>query len=102
MLLGSLPCLLRFACLCLDLHAYAFYVMLVLRSTCLCLDLSLFGPVSCVCLDRCVYVFCAMFACLDLYVGCYAMCFYSPFVPWYLSFFSFGLQLWGVDLDPVV
>jgi len=38
--------------------------MFMLRSTCLCLDL-------------CVYVLCAIFVCLDLYVGCYAMCFYT-------------------------
>jgi len=62
MLLGSLPRL------CLDLHVYMFFAMYLLRSTCLCLDL-------------CVYVLCAMFVCLDLYVSCYAMCFYSPFVP---------------------
>ena len=42
--------------LCLDLHAYLFFLMFLLRSTSLCLDL-------------CVCVLCAMFVCLDLYVG---------------------------------
>ena len=45
-----------------------FFAMFMLRSTCPCLD-------------PCVYVLYAMLVCLDLYVGCSAMCFYSPFVP---------------------
>ena len=57
---------------------------------------------SCLCLDLHVYVLRAMFVCLDLYVDCYAICFYSPFVLWCLFFLCFGPFWWGVDLDPVV
>ena len=31
-----------------------------------------------------------MFMCLDLHVGCYAMCIYSLFVSWYIFFLRFG------------
>ena len=72
--------------LCIDLHVYVFFAMFLLRSTCLCLDL-------------CIYVLRAMFVFLDLYVGCYAMFFYSPFVPSYLNFFCFDPFWCGVDLD---
>ena len=36
--------MLSMPCVCLDLHAYVFFVMFMLRSTCLCLDLCLFRP----------------------------------------------------------
>ena len=45
--------------LCLDLHVYVLFAMLLL---CLCLDLY-------------VYVLLVMPLCLDLRVGCYALCF---------------------------
>ena len=53
-------------------------------------------------IDPYVYVLHAMLVCLDLYVGCYVMCFYNPFVPSYLSFLCFGPYWQGVDLDLVV
>ena len=77
------------SCLCIDQHVYVFFAMFLLRSTCLCLDL-------------CIYVLRAMFVCLDLYVSCSAMFFYSPFVPSYLNFLCFDPFWCGVDLDHVV
>ena len=75
-------------CLCLDLHAYAFYALFVLRSTCLCVLFHACAQIymfilrfMCLCLHLRVCVLHAVFMCLDLYVGCHAICFYSPFVP---------------------
>ena len=43
----------------------------VLKANAGCIYLRwILDPMSCLCLDLCVYVLCAMFVNLDLYVGC--------------------------------
>ena len=75
------------SCLYLDLHAFRLLAMFILRSTCLFVLCHVYALIymfmfrsTCLCLDLCVYVLCAMLVCLDLYVSCYAMWLYSPFV----------------------
>ena len=82
-------------CLCLDQHAYVFFAMFLLRSTCQCLDLWSYAQ---------IYVFMCSVPCLctQIYVGCYAMCYFSPFYPLISLFLTFWPFQQGVDLDPVV
>ena len=89
MILASLPCL------CLDLHVYVFFAMFILKSTCQCLDLCSYAQIH-------VFMHSIPCLCAQIYVGCYAMCYFSPFCPLISLFFSFWPFQWGVDLNPVV
>ena len=81
MILGSLPCL------CLDLHAYVFFAMLMLRSTCLCVlchvyaqiyvpmlrSICLYAPChACLLRSMLVAITCASIALLslDIFLSC--------------------------------
>ena len=79
--LGFAMLILRSTCLCVPFHVYSWIYIFMLRSTCQCLDLCPFWSHVMFMLRSMFLSSSCHFVCLDLYVGCYAMCFYSPFVP---------------------
>ena len=115
MLLGSLPCL------CLDLHAYVFFVMFIVRSTCFealgHVYAQIYMPMCslpCLCLDLhvCAQIYIPMFRSMCLCAPCHACVLRSMLVAipcaskalhLLISLFLMFCLLWqGVDLDPVV
>ena len=90
-------------CLCLDLHAYAFFAMFMPRSTCLCLDLCLFGPcvmpmLRFMCLCAPCHI-CVLRSICWLIMSCASRALLSLDI---FSFLCFGPYWWAVNLDLMV
>ena len=101
MYMPSHACMLGFVffhVLCLHPHAQMYFYMPTCIFPCLYVQIGVFT-----CLDRCsLYALChhlcacvlhALFMCLGLDLVCYAMCYYSPFVPFYRIFLCFGIMV---------